>query len=89
MKGHVPQRTCLGCGLVRPKHELLRLACDRDGQIEVDPQARLPGRGAYVCRRPECAELLRKKKALHRSFRLPVPPVVYQEVIDYLHAHDR
>jgi hypothetical protein len=66
----------------------LRIVCSRDHQIAIDPQARHPGRGAYVCRRKECAELLRKKKALQRSFRQPVEAAVYQQVIDYLHAHD-
>ncbi len=54
----------------------------------IDPKARLPGRGAYVCRRLECAELLRKKKALARSFRQPVTIDVYQRVIDYFNEHD-
>ena len=93
VKKHVPlkgkpQRTCLACGAVRSKHELLRIACNRDRQIAVDPQALMPGRGAYVCRRRECAELLRKKKALQRSFRQPVDAVVYQQVIDFFDVHD-
>jgi len=88
VKSHVPLRTCLGCGAVRPKQELLRIACNRQHQVTIDPQARQPGRGAYVCRRLECAELLRKKKALQRSFRRPVAIDVYQRVIDYFHEHD-
>jgi hypothetical protein len=88
VKGHVPLRTCLGCGAVRPKRELLRIACNRQHEIVIDPQARMPGRGAYVCRRLECAELLRKKKALQRSFRQIVPAEVYQRVIDYFHEHN-
>lgn len=91
MKGHVPLRTCLGCGQVRPKQELLRIACNREGQIAIDPEARLPGRGAYVCRRPECGQLLQKKKALSRCWRRAVSGQnkVYQEVLEYLHAHNR
>lgn len=88
---HTPLRTCLGCGAVRPKNELLRLAGNRDGEIALDPQARLPGRGAYVCRKVECAELLRKKNSLSRGFRQAVPrdSKIYQEVIDSLNVHHR
>jgi predicted RNA-binding protein YlxR (DUF448 family) len=50
----VPHRRCVGCGRVAPKSELLRLALSRqpDGRARaiVDPLARLPGRGAYLCR---------------------------------------
>jgi len=88
VKGHVPLRTCLGCGAVRPKHELLRIACNQQHEVTIDPQARLPGRGAYICCRLECAELLRKKKALARSFRHPVAVEVYQRVIDFLNEHN-
>jgi len=88
VKAHVPQRTCLGCGAVRPKRELLRLACNRQNEIVIDPQARQPGRGAYVCRLLSCAELLRKKKSLQHSLRRPVAPAVYQQIIDYLRDHE-
>jgi len=45
----------VGCGRIAPKPELLRLAALSDaegvGRIAVpDPQARMPGRGAYLCR---------------------------------------
>jgi len=85
---HVPLRTCLGCGTVRPKQELLRLVRDPNGEMRVDAAGQLSGRGAYVCQRRECAELLRKKNALQRGFRQKVSrdAAIYEEIINYLNS---
>jgi predicted RNA-binding protein YlxR (DUF448 family) len=63
---------------VAAKHELLRLAAvadaaDRDGAARVvaDPEARLPGRGAYVCN-AACAAGALRRRALPRAFRRAV-----------------
>ncbi len=44
---HIPQRTCVGCRLVLPKRELIRLVRQPEG-VQVDPTGKLPGRGAYL-----------------------------------------
>ena len=36
---HVPERTCVACGAVRPKKELLRIVLSDDG-ISFDPGGR-------------------------------------------------
>jgi len=61
---HIPQRTCIGCGLKRPQAELVRLAVgSRPGTIVLDRRRRLPGRGAYLCPRIQClAEALRRRR---------------------------
>jgi predicted RNA-binding protein YlxR (DUF448 family) len=51
----VPRRRCVGCGRVAPKSELLRIAAVADlagapARAVIDAPARLPGRGAYLCR---------------------------------------
>jgi hypothetical protein len=84
---HIPERTCLACGRKAGKPELLRIACNKEGNIAVDPQQKLPGRGAYVCRTPACGELLKKRKGLHHGFRRPVAIAVYEQVLEYLRAH--
>jgi predicted RNA-binding protein YlxR (DUF448 family) len=87
MMRHVPERTCLACGRKTNKAELLRIACNKEGSMSIDPRQRLPGRGAYVCRSPACGERLKKKKGLHHGFRQPVPDAVYESVIEFLQAH--
>ena len=50
----VPQRTCVACRTVGGKRGLIRLVRRPDGSVAVDETGRLPGRGAYLCRKPEC-----------------------------------
>jgi predicted RNA-binding protein YlxR (DUF448 family) len=75
----------VGCGRVAPKAALLRLAAVRPhggppsadvrgaapDVVVADPDARLPGRGAYVCD-ARCAEAALRRRALPRAFRRPV-----------------
>lgn len=48
-KGHVPERTCVLCRKKMPKGELIRHVF-KDGEIVVDPEQKLGGRGAYLCK---------------------------------------
>ncbi len=84
----MPIRTCVGCRRRREKVELLRWVVDRDGIARPDPEARLPGRGAYVCRSPECYRAMRKRyrrrgpdfEVSSEAFRLAVMEDVLQNV---------
>ena len=51
---HVPLRTCIVCRGKQPKRELIRIVRTPDGAIEIDPRGKRSGRGAYVCRSPDC-----------------------------------
>ncbi|MEW6034488.1 MAG: YlxR family protein [Chloroflexota bacterium] len=50
----VPQRTCVGCRQVMPKHRLVRLARTADGGVVVDRSGKECGRGAYMCAEHSC-----------------------------------
>jgi predicted RNA-binding protein YlxR (DUF448 family) len=41
-------------------------------QVCTDPTGRQAGRGAYICKRPECFERARKTKALERALRCSI-----------------
>jgi predicted RNA-binding protein YlxR (DUF448 family) len=70
---HIPIRTCLGCGLQRPKKELKRIVL-KDGALILDEKGALPGRGAYLCPQRECVEgLLKKRGRLAHALRVTVP----------------
>lgn len=53
----MPRRRCVGCGRIAPKSELLRIAAApadaaaraRPRRAVADREARMPGRGAYLC----------------------------------------
>jgi uncharacterized protein len=61
-------RTCVGCKECVVKSSLLRLVAAGD-VIRPDPQARLPGRGAYLHPSLECLELARRRRAFPRALR--------------------
>lgn len=71
---HIPRRSCVGCRAVREQRDLLRVVRDESGALQLDPQRRLAGRGAYLCPRRECARRSLKQKSLERALRGPVTP---------------
>ena len=50
----IPMRMCVGCREMKPKRELIRVVRSPEGEVSMDPVGKKPGRGAYVCRNPEC-----------------------------------
>lgn len=62
---------------MKPKRELIRILRTEDGQFVLDASGRKNGRGAYLCRNPECLKLAQRKKGLDRSFRMSIPEEVY------------
>jgi len=61
---HVPGRTCVGCREEHPKRELMRIVRSPAGSVAVDTTGKAAGRGAYVCRRPECWTLALRRNTL-------------------------
>jgi len=47
-KKHIPQRTCVGCRMVQAKRSLIRIVRTPEDGVQVDPQGKLHGRGAYL-----------------------------------------
>ena len=70
--GKKPVRTCVGCKERSVKSSLLRLVAVRDG-IVPDPEARQPGRGAYLHPSLACFELAQRRRAFPRALRVPGP----------------
>ena len=68
--GKNPIRTCVGCKARAAKSSLLRLVVAGDG-IVPDPQARRPGRGAYLHPSLACLELAQRRRAFSRALRVP------------------
>jgi uncharacterized protein len=66
---HSPTRTCVGCKERAIKSSLLRLVAVGD-DILPDPQARLPGRGAYLHPSLACFELARRRRVFPRALRI-------------------
>jgi predicted RNA-binding protein YlxR (DUF448 family) len=77
-----PMRTCIGCRERAAKSSLLRLVATGDGVIP-DPQARLPGRGAYLHPGLHCLGLAQRRRAFPRALRV-AGPLEVDVLVSYL-----
>ena len=77
--GKKPIRTCVGCKARAAKCSLLRLVAAGDDVVP-DPQARQPGRGAYLHPSLACFELAQRRRVFSRALRvsgsLDIAPLV-------------
>ena len=76
---HVPERTCIGCRVKRPKAELLRIVRTAGDAAGFDQLQRLPGRGAYVCRTEQCLRT-GLDRGLNRALRITMPAAARHEL---------
>lgn len=60
-RGHVPLRTCKGCGSKRPQHQLRRLIMLQGKLVEAKKSA---GRAVYCCPTEGCWKRLQKNKKI-------------------------
>ncbi len=65
-------RMCVVCRQMKSKDELLRIT-KYDGSYSVDLSGKLPGRGAYICKKGDCSKNFEAKKAFERAFKGAVP----------------
>ena len=78
--GKIPMRMCTGCREMKPKRELMRIVKTPSGEIKADATGKLNGRGAYICKSPECLKKARKSGALQRAFGENVPDSVWETI---------
>jgi uncharacterized protein len=64
----------VGCKARAAKSDLLRVV-GRGDEVVPDPQARLPGRGAYVHPSQSCFEQATRRRGFGRALRLTGPAV--------------
>lgn len=72
-----PVRTCVGCRTRAPQSDLVRVvarprqeAHSAEWVAWLDPDRRLPGRGAYLHPALNCLDLAERRRALPRALRL-------------------
>jgi predicted RNA-binding protein YlxR (DUF448 family) len=80
---HVPVRTCVGCRSSGAKGELLRLVRTPQGQVEVDPSGKRPGRGAYLHRDYGCWQEALRRDRLARALRTALSAQERQALLAY------
>ena len=78
MQKKIPMRQCLGCRVMKPKKELIRVVRSPEGEITLDFRGKANGRGAYLCPDPACLKKAIKARALERAFSAQIPAEVYE-----------
>ncbi len=68
-----PHRMCVGCREMKEKRELIRVLRTADGAFVIDPTGKGNGRGAYLCKNPDCLGKAIQNHGLERSFRSRIP----------------
>ena len=84
----IPQRKCMGCGEMKGKKELVRVVKTKIGEdengeiyeVSLDLTSRKAGRGAYVCKNPDCLVKARKAKRFERALEIKIPDEVYDKM---------
>lgn len=66
-----PVRTCIGCRACVSKEQLIRVVLDA-GKLQLDWNASLPGRGAWLHPRVECVQNAINRKQFRRALRKAV-----------------
>lgn len=72
MAKKIPMRQCVGCKELKEKRELIRIL-KTDTGILLDETGRQNGRGAYICKNPQCLQTAFKTKGLERSLKTSIP----------------
>ena len=69
-------RQCIGCQEMKSKKEMMRILRTTENEIVLDTTGRKNGRGAYLCKNPECLRKAIKSRGLERSFKMAIPQEV-------------
>ncbi|MBE6852536.1 MAG: YlxR family protein [Ruminococcus sp.] len=75
----IPERMCCGCGLMKPKKELIRIVRAADGEVRLDLTGKMNGRGAYLCPDKACLAKARKSRRIEKSFECSISDELYEE----------
>ena len=70
----IPMRMCVGCREMKEKRELIRVVRSPEGDVSLDPTGKKSGRGAYLCRNPECMKRAIKQRQLERQLDASLNP---------------
>ena len=75
-----PLRMCVACRQRGGKEQLIRIVKPKDAPAHIDGPGNSAGRGAYVCKKADCIENARKRRALNRALKCEITDSLYDEL---------
>lgn len=80
----IPMRKCVATNEQYPKKEMFRVVRTPNGEIEIDENGKMNGRGAYISKSKKAIEIARKKKVLDRHLEISIPDSIYEKLLELL-----
>lgn len=77
---YVPLRRCMACNEQKEKKDLLRIVKSKDGNLEIDLSGKKNGRGAYICKKEECLNKIKKTKRLEKVLNINIDEQFYESI---------
>lgn len=74
------KRRCVSCREKFNKFDLIRIVKNKQGKIFYDETSKKEGRGAYLCKRPDCFKMAQSKKSINRALKSNIPQDIYDEL---------
>lgn len=81
LKGY---RKCICCGSFFPKEQMLRLARTKAGEVLIDIDNNISGRGCYICFSCNDISKFKKRNIISKSLKTNVDIKFYNEIEEYL-----
>lgn len=69
LMGKQPERSCIACRKTIAKAQLLRYVLSPAGEVVLDYNAKLPGRGCYLCADSKCITKVTSERGFNRAFK--------------------
>ncbi len=77
---YVPLRRCMACNEQKEKKDLLRIVRNKEGILEIDLSGKKNGRGAYICKKEECLNKIKKTKRLEKVLNINIDEQFYESI---------
>lgn len=74
-----PERTCAVCRKKASKDQFIKIV-RAGGEIKIDREQKINGRGMYICKDGDCIVKAVKTKAVNRVFKKEIPETIYEEL---------
>ena len=76
----IPMRSCVVTREKCEKRDLIRIVRTPEGEIKIDLNGKMNGRGAYIKKDVTVVDKARKSKVLERHLEVNVPDTIYDEL---------
>ncbi len=73
-------RRCMACDTTKNKYELIRIVKTPEGEILIDKDGKIDGRGAYICKNIKCLEKVIKSNRIGKALNSKIDYNIYEDI---------